>query len=657
MIFELVQDLSDALAWMPRDLYGRSAIDAIHLVLNANAHELRPYPTILFQQVYNALSPQWGTADPTAQSLAAASRWCRHPWMRRIECTVSGATSLPLRTVEFHAHRVEVIRVDVNGRIVTSVSTDGTTVRWELATGVMLASEPGQAIGLPRQAESITSNGRFLVRYFSEDAHISLYDKAASRELCQLEAESYYGIDSLALAEDRRTVAATSWDRVIVWDVKSGQRKEWRPTEGSAASLSRHRAPAEDLGDNGILSVAISPSGETIACGNASGVIRIWRKDNGEEWMRLQGHGHAVRSLAFAPSGQNLLSGDDDGKILVWDLSRCKPRTAGEEIYPPVTAAAISHSGLTFVTGGEDGSLAVWNQLSPRPQQTFPRMYGSVGYLAFSSDDRLLACSSHDGEGAGDLFVLDVGSGTKTGEWIASSSVGYPVAFSPDGSMFFYEDSGGIHAVGTNSCRRTAEPSVLIREAHGCSLASSPDGCMLAVGGFEGVVSLWDWRRNRRISRFVGHGSLHENDDPSCEVCALAFSRDGRVLASGSMDCTAILWDVVNGKLLRRLADGGHGGPVWCLAFSPDGRFLASGGADGYLIVWDIRLGAVVSRVPLPDQVYACTFHGNTTGDTLRCVRIMAAGRVRTVPDIWHAELMLPVPDESLFCRHIKGAV
>ena len=69
-------------------------------------------------------------------------------------------------------------------------------------------------------------------------------------------------------------------------------------------------------------------------------------------------------------------------------------------------------------------------------------------------------------------------------------------------------------------------------------------------------------------------------------IYSVAFSRDGRTLASGSDDKTIKLWDPVSGQLFRTLAD--HGEVIYAVAFSPDGRTLASGSGDNTIKLWDV---------------------------------------------------------------------
>ena len=108
------------------------------------------------------------------------------------------------------------------------------------------------------------------------------------------------------------------------------------------------------------------------------------------------------------------------------------------------------------------------------------------------------------------------------------------------------------------------------------ALAFSPDGRMLAVGGRDGDMRVWD-----RSSGTQG-AVLTPGEEP---VGALAFSPDGRTLAVGAGG-TVELWDVATWSLRERL--GWHEGRVTCLAYSPDGARLASGGHDRAVRLWRV---------------------------------------------------------------------
>ena len=164
-----------------------------------------------------------------------------------------------------------------------------------------------------------------------------------------------------------------------------------------------------------------------------------------------------------------------------------------------------------------------------------------------------------------------------------------PVA-SPVSSLKFSPD-GKLLAVGGYREVRLIDPStgkeVATLSGHADyvrSIAFSPDGKMLAAAGGppqrSGEIKIWDLQSHQLLQTMQGHKDC---------IYSIAWSPDGKMIASGSYDKMVKLWDVASGKELKNLQD--HIDAVFAVAFSPDGKHLASASQDRTVKIWDVATG------------------------------------------------------------------
>ncbi len=162
-------------------------------------------------------------------------------------------------------------------------------------------------------------------------------------------------------------------------------------------------------------------------------------------------------------------------------------------------------------------------------------------------------------------------------------------------------------------------------------VAYSPDGKTLASGGYDNLIRFWGPRTGAERRQLAGHGH---------GVLCIAFSPDCRVLASGSQDHDVRLWDVSTGKEVRRLR--GHTQQVHGVAFSPDGKALASCGSGYTVRVWDVATGKEKQCLggPFPPGHSSRYLHSVAFSPD---GKYLAAGGTERVLHLWETSTWKPV--------------
>lgn len=387
-----------------------------------------------------------------------------------------------------------------------------------------------------------------------------------------------------AFSRDGRWVATGSLD---------GTTRVWETASGHELIRVNQEAPVE--------AIALSPDDRWLATGGGK-AIKVWNVATGKELTRGV-HSSSVKTIAFSPNGKWLASGTLDGTVKLWHTSTSQEVTIVGH-HDEVWAVTFSPNSRWLATGSWDGSTKIW-EVTTGKLVAFLSHEKGVLTVAFSPDSNWLATGSLDGIAR----VWEVPTGKEITRMAHYGQV-ETVAFSPD-STWLATGAGGYD----NSARvwEVATGKELARMNHDGSvqsLAFSADGKCLATGSLDNTARIWNAATGEETARMVHKGlrqvSLIRNVGPLSPlqfgsnlrispeggVSDVAFSRDGKWLATGSYDNTAQVWEVTANQ---EIANFGHEEAVRDIEFSPDSRWLITKSGVYTDILPDERLWEVVS--------------------------------------------------------------
>ena len=342
-------------------------------------------------------------------------------------------------------------------------------------------------------------------------------------------------------------------------------------------------------------SIAFSPIGTMLASASADKTIRLWNVTSQDHYplgRPLRADGPQF-SVAFDPNRQILASGSFN-EIILWNIVRhTKQETIGYHS-GAVTSVAFSPRGNILAAGGADGTVLLWNLVTHRRRLLVVPSGKPVRSVAFNPTGDALAATSDSA-----VALFNVATGAPLGRPLSGTTgVVYSLAFGPHGETIAAGGSSGT--IDVWDLARPSQPPLALQGLQIVyGIAFSPDGRSLAAGGRR-ATAVWDLAGHRRLAELLtGHQG---------GVASVAFSRDGRILASAGADRTISLWEnrvgAPFGSPLVRRKSG-----ATLVAISPDGRAIASAGPDGQIYISN-RVSGTLERVlrasggPVSDLVF-----------------------------------------------------
>jgi WD40 repeat protein len=493
---------------------------------------------------------------------------------------------------------------------------------WDVTTGKELRCFPG------------TSGAYILVVAFSPDGKYLAAARTNKVDLWEVSTWKYAGsldgyaerTTGLAFSADSRVLFTGAFDTTVrFWDV--GTRKQLRCL-GKPPEKPSHRDPM-------IRCLAVAPDGKRLAAGRNDGGLSVWDTASGKElcqWqadqapVKASAYAH-IRALTFAPDGKMLATASRNG-LRLWDAETGKRLDPFLERAGRPKDLAFSPDGKHLAVGDDQDTLRLIETRSRRERVSIPLGFMGLRDIAFSPDGQGLACVEIPDwpySNGCRIRLLDVATAREKGDPLelpqtiftfASSPrlnallggttkeiivwdpatlkelkrFRYPeeslaIAFSPDGRVMVQRN--GTETMSLWDPVTTAEVHGFGRREGSLPVWTfSPDNRMGASAGCDMPrarrckeatdVILWETATGHERCRLHGH---------TRQIRAIAFSPDGRLIATAATEETILLWDAATGKEVGRLT--GHRGWVESLAFSPDSKVLVSGSPDTTILFWN----------------------------------------------------------------------
>ncbi len=430
-----------------------------------------------------------------------------------------------------HGSKICTLCFSDNGRIIATGGSDGTIHLWAAKQRMHLMPLTGHSSQINKI--DFSPDGMTLLSK-DEDNTVHLWNAITGQPLKIYDGYNE-GISDITITPDGNTIASWSYDNTLrLHDYNTGKLyKQHKLNE-------KHKLNEID---GRVRTLYFSPNGNTFITQSIKMNVYLWDIDTGELINRLMERWNYIKQVHISPDGKTIAGRGNDSIILIWDANTGQLLNTIADIRGELHQVEYSIDGSIIISSSPDMTTQLWDPITGQLIRTITGISGRIDGAYFSKNANTIVTSIYEESDEDGAFLWD----GLSGQHIKDLSF-----------------SGAISSV-----------------------SSSPDGKIIAiVDGNSSYVSLFDIFNRQHLKSLAGHVSLE-----SCgggTISDVSFSHNGQKMATASsVDATAIIWNSNTGERLKTLT--GHSDGISSIAFSPDGKTLASGSHDGTILLWDVE--------------------------------------------------------------------
>ena len=426
-------------------------------------------------------------------------------------------------------------------------------------------------------------------------------------------------------------VYALDFSADSTWMVTGGADSVARASEVTRRGLARNIMTHGDW----VEFIKFGPNGSWFATASDDNNLRVWDIETGIEKLRMKHNGFVMR-MDISENGAWIASTGKDQTARIWDAV-----SGSEMIHIPLQAEGssilFSEDGMRLLVGDEKGNITLWDTSTLLTRLNIIEFPELVHEARYSPDGEFLAVNTDQRNVW--LFpverTLEIKDGIEGSEIIKAEGLTYDLAFSADSKWVAAAVSRNDQAVLYNF--ETENSLVLGQGAKLYAFDFSPDSTQIVTAGGNGNLLFWDLANAEVVNTIENPASLQavvyhpggkelaasmeniiiifdvESQEEithllhSGELHNIAYSGDGKWLATASSEGEIRLWDVENDYALSPNILRMNGQP-YALEFSPDSSLLVAGSTNRFAYIWDVALGQEISRLPHSDVVSSVEF-------------------------------------------------